>query len=330
MHLSFWVTLLITFQSTDNIHFAKFKSIDLSSDYPISVIEQVDVDKSGNILITDSTTGSVYLYTMSEESFKKLDSRECHPGFNHQPIRTVFTGSEIWMMHAHSQVFRFSVQGECIGAIDSFFSVPHLFGGSIETSLAGFSPYNFNLNKPVINLYSEEAETIKQIDLNSQIIAPNMSFRFLGGGIIARDSTIYLATSSSPAIYEIKDVAVTKHLPEISGVTYNVNDDLNPGNRTLIAEIDRYRNTYTTVRNFFSLNDEYLALSIVSTVDSNEGLLLFNLNNKSFPYPIHEFTKSQYIDYVYNNKAYIFMEDTTRENIDWVINVYNIDFTLSD
>lgn len=327
MAFALFVVLLFSLQFTDDIEFAHKDRIEIPSDIVISVIEQVDVDASGNMLITDSSTGAVVLYTALNGSFKKLDSTQCHPGFSHQPIRTVFTGNEIWMMHAHSQVFRFSGQGECIGAVDSMFLVPQLFGGRAETVLAGFLPRNFNLREPIVKLYSEDTKTIKEIDLGDHIIAPVMSFRFHGGGIIAHESNIFIATSSSPAIYEVNNTTVNTYLPEYAEMNYTIDDDISGNNNmmpSLIEQIHQYRNRNTTVRNLFKLNNNFLALNIIMPESHEEKLVLFDLNNRTFTDIKYSLNDFEYIDHISDDKAYIITENTTQEDIDWVIDIYDI------
>lgn len=315
----------------DTVQFNLVSEISLPYEINLSQVEFVDVNRKGDLLLTDISTETVVLYESETDSFRELNPEECHPGFIFQPIRAHFVRNDIWVFNQQPQVFKFQQNGDCIGSIDRQMETPDLFTELDEETVAGLKPLNYDLKSPTLYLFDDTGTVKKNVDLGDHILAPVFSFRYGSGGMFSNSNRLYFALSSAPVIYsyDSMDDTIELHMPgENMGLSVVQNDDLGRDNRgnpgSMFNEVRDYLSRYTSTIQFSRLNDQYALIQIEQPGRSGRELLVFDMKNEQFmdhSYRMDMEAGEFYYAYA-NSKAYTI---TFRDEEDrWVLEVYEV------
>ena len=309
------------------------KELSLPADVNLSLIEHVDISKKGDVLITDSSRRNVILFNKEGEAFRELDPEACHPGYSFQPVSSHFVDNQIWVLNQQSSLFRFKKDGSCIGADPQRFSVPDHFAVADSNRVAAFMPIGNDLRKPGLTLYNFSLEKVSEsISFQDRIIAPEMGFRYGGGGLFSHDEKIYFSMSSAPIIY-IYSIKTGELMEFSAGSTFDLNisngEDLNGqarGNPVgIIRKVQNYVETYATTLNFSKLNDTTAVFYVQQAGQSRRAILFFDLETNSFlTEPYFTDTDSQkYFRAFGNSKAY----NITFSDLDdrWLLKIYRVE-----
>lgn len=335
MAMSFLIFLYVLIsQAAVTDQFDLNKEVHLPANVQLNQIEYVDVDRNGNLLITDVSTKSVILYLSDSESFLELDPEDCHPGFSFHPIRAHFIDDEVWVLNRQSEVFLFNVDGSCLGVKQTRFDAPDHFSDYGTDGIAGFKPIRFNLQEPGLTLYDRSLEIVSdEVSLSEDIFAPKMAFRYGGGGMFSHNGNLYFALSSTPIIYNysLADGQITKTSPEkISDVDISVGEDLNANSdenpASILSGLRDFLSNYTTTINFRKLSKSIAVLYIQQPDQSNREILFFDLESNTFlkdTYIIDAESDEHYQAFA-NSKAYNVFFDYDEDG--WVLQVYDVEY----
>lgn len=303
------------------------KELSLPADVNLSLIEHVDISDNGDVLITDNSRRNVILFNKEEEAFLELNPEGCHPGYSFQPVRSYFVDDEIWVMNVQSSLFRFKSDGSCIGADSKRFSVPDHFSVADSKRVAAIRPAGYNLRNPGLTLYDRDlSEVSKQISFKNQITAPEMGFRFGGGGLFSHNGKIYFSLSSAPIIY-IYSIEAGKLMEVSAGDTFdlkvsNGNSRGNPA--SIIGEVQDYIRNYSTTIDLRKLNDNTAVLFARHSGRSSRELLFFDLNSNTFLQDTYviDGKSDEYYRVFANSKAYNVYFDEEKDG--WVLQVFDV------
>jgi hypothetical protein len=333
MKLLFFILISLLFDSVAYGQRVQHKrDIRLPADVDLSLIEHVDIAGNGDILITDSSRRNVILFKKEDEAFRELNPEVCHPGYSFQPVKSHFVNDQIWVMNQQSSLFRFKKDGSCIGADSKRFSVPDHFTVTDSNSVAAIMPIGNDLQNPGLTLYNFGLEKISEsISFQDRIVAPEMGFRYDGGGLLSHKGKIYFSMSSAPIIY-IYSIKTGELEKVTAGSMFDLNmpngEDLNGkarGNPVgIMRKIQDYVETNATTLNFSKLNDTSAVLYVQQAGQSHRAILYFDLETNSFLTEPH-FTNTDSQEYFRafgNSKAYniTFRE---REGV-WVLQVFDV------
>ncbi len=330
--LIFFNLLLLSGASGQTINLEK--EVPLPAESNLSLIEHVHVSAIGDVLVTDSSRRNVILFIKETGVFLQLNPDDCHPGYSFQPVRSYFVDDKVWVMNQQSRIFRFKKDGSCIGADSERFPVPDHFNVTDSNRVAAIKPIGNDLRNPGLTLYNFSLEEVSNlISFQDRTIAPEMGFRYGGGGLFSHEGTLYFSLSSAPIIYSyaIKSKNLMTFSPDeafdmsiSSGEDLNGNQKGNPAG--IFSEIRDYTRSYTTTIDFGKLNETTAVLYVQQPDRSNRELLFFDLESNTFEpesYVI-EANSEEHFHAFSNSKAYsiTFQDDANG----WVLQVYDIDY----
>ena len=179
-------------------YFKPFRTLtlDVPDSLLVAVIEHLDVDVSGRILVTDPRGELVLLFDSTGAFLASLDPRLCHPGFEFWPINAMFGGSEfIFLQNASPWGYRFTADGGCLGSVHREFTPPKFLDIDPSGTLYG-----------LLDLFVWE---VKRMDATGKTLSsfsipeprlPHASSRFGSGGLVADGMHIYYAWATEPAL----------------------------------------------------------------------------------------------------------------------------------
>jgi len=160
-----------------------------------------------------------------------------------------------------------------------------------------------------------------------KILAPNMAFRYGGGGMFAHQNRIYFAVSSAPVIYSyyLAEKRTTIYEPEeLSQLSIVRNEDIGGSPVAVLREVQTYLKNYTTTLHFDKLNSDYAILHTKQPDRSGRELFLFDLNTKDFMKSTYKIgsDSDEFYQAFGNSKAYsiVFLDEADS----WVLQVYDV------
>lgn len=130
--LSLLLIILVVSNSTANSqvtsllsYFKNTARIRLAETVTVGQVSHLDVDDSGNYLVTDCIVKKVYIFDKRGRFKTELRPDVCHPGFNMAPLKASYKkDATILLLNSLPWGFRFGNEGQCIGGMDRKFTAP--------------------------------------------------------------------------------------------------------------------------------------------------------------------------------------------------------------
>jgi hypothetical protein len=314
LSLLFSIILVTQAFSQSEKAFTKKLELTLPDNHLIGAIEWLDV-LGDSYLITDFQQ-QVFLFKEGTDNLKKLDPRECFPGFKFQPIHTFhLADSSLFLFNAGLPGYRFKSNGDCLGSVKKgFIPVPkqHIALGKNDD----FFTIQLQPNEEVIlNQYDKNGTRINKYEIKETIF-PEFNFRFLGGGLVLHDGIIYYMLTSGEALHRF-DIDNERQLDAIefspsyaSVMRKDISKD--PFSGRMIKEIDKIVTEHYVVHSIFKLSDRFLLIqtSFRENDERRYGLHFLDLRTQEIGEAIIE--KQPFI-FARDNKAYR-INDQREEN----------------
>ncbi|MGQ9798059.1 MAG: hypothetical protein ACUVRG_02025 [Ignavibacterium sp.] len=255
------------FAQTREINFynlvTKVRTIKPDEKILIGSINSLDIDKNGNILITDRVANQVYLLDPNGKLIRTLLPDSCHPGFNWRPFDAKFDKSgNILVLNANPWGYRFYKNGKCLGKMDIKFLAPLHISFLSDSSIVGY--YN-DLERPHLkmmdNLGREKFKFGRFPDEFKRII-----YRLEGGGLITdKDDNIYQLNVISPEIFKYnKHGKLLKSFYKNPSYYQNIERDfLNDNPANVLSEVPKLLKDKTLALSLFLFNDDKLLIQFM-------------------------------------------------------------------
>jgi hypothetical protein len=157
------------------------------------MIRSLDADQHGRMLVTDVTTGQVYLLDHQGRHLRTLDAEPCDPGFTMRPVSAHFINDDIWLVNSGPWGYRFDAEGKCTGPMDPSFSTPNFLSSARNGRVFGL----FSHPELHIREMDESGRELKRIPFAPSF--PNLQM-FRGGGMTIAGDFVYVAKNYSPRI----------------------------------------------------------------------------------------------------------------------------------
>lgn len=287
-HKTFLVIVLMIFLFTlDSLiandkfekHFLKIKTIQLSSEELLVEIASLDIDETGNFLITDVIGKQVLIFDESGKFIKKLSTEPCHPGFNFAPIKAKYSPSKtILMMNAGPWGFRFKNNGECLGGMNKTFLASINF--CFDKSGNIIAEYK-HINESYLCKMDSLGKEIKRFG-NFPKNFKNLLYRMEGGGIVCdQNGFIYHANAIEPKIYKYnKDLKLVATFTNEPSYYKRISTDLKSGKNSqgLLSEFNKVMKEKTSIYGLYLLYYDKLMIQYITSGIC--GVDIFDLNGK--------------------------------------------------
>lgn len=194
----------IAFSQSDKVNFysktSKVKTIKLTEKILIGDINTLDVDKKGNILITDRIASQVCLFSNDGRLLKALSPDSCYPGFNWRPFNARFDKKgNILVLNSIPWGYRFDGDGLCLGEMNITFTAPPHISFFSDGSLVGY--YNLGRENHLKMMDKTGKEKFRFGKFPKEY--EKLIYRFEGGGVVTdQDDNVYQLNVSSPEIFK--------------------------------------------------------------------------------------------------------------------------------
>ena len=186
-------------------HFERIRAIRLDNpDTPlIAMIEHIDVDSNGRLLITDLQGKQTLLFDSTGTLQASLDPSTCHPAFPFDPTAAMFGNDEFIFVKNGSGGYwgyQFTAEGACLGRADPSFSSPKFIDIDPEGMM-----YGVGAGPPT-------ERTLTRMNSAGKVLAefplppvkfPNAESRYAHGGLIADGTNIFYASAGTLDILKL-------------------------------------------------------------------------------------------------------------------------------
>lgn len=154
--------------------FVPVDTIRLDSDVLIGTISQTDVARSGNLLVSDRVSHSVYLFDSDGGHLRTLAPEECSPDAPPALFARFVFGNQI-LVSTLAAAYLFDSHGRCIRQITTLASLPESFCSKDD------SLFVYHVSRvPRVSVYTVEFNPIAEIALprprNPQLVSVSRGF----------------------------------------------------------------------------------------------------------------------------------------------------------
>lgn len=209
-----------------NPDFVKASTIALSEDEVlVATVQTLDVGPKGRFLITDQVSRRAWIFERDGHLMKELTPEHCHPGFTMNPLEARYLGEQqIILTNAGPWGHRFDVEGECIGGMHKSFTAPMTFG----TSSSGLTYAFYGEHGGYLAKLDATGREVMRFD-TPEAVAPGMTLRFRGGGVVADTDNVFFADVARPAIHVFDTNGTHLRTIEETPDTFDMVDEDLPG-----------------------------------------------------------------------------------------------------
>lgn len=274
--------VMIIFSQSIKVNFyekaSKVKSIKITNKILIGDISFLDIDKNGNILITDRIGNSVYLLDKEGKFIKTLTPDSCNPGFNWRPYKAFYDKQgNILVLNSIPWGYRFWGNGNCRGGMDITFIAPLHLSFLSDNSIVGYYNLDDGLHLKIMNYKGEEKLRFGEFPREYE----RLLYRFEGGGLVTdKDDNIYQLNLSSPEIFKYnKQGQLIKKFGKIPFYFRKIERDLSnsdPG--TEMSEIPKLLKDKTIAISMFEYDTDKIMVQLYN--GNYFGIQIYNLKGK--------------------------------------------------
>lgn len=264
-------------------YFKKVKTIQLDEKAPIKVILQLDVDKSGQILVSD-VGGETFLFSPDGKLIKGLNSDECSPGMKWKLPRAAFLKSgEILKYDFLQQAVLFKNNGSCLKKSNSKNFGSTFFSSFLDGSVIYYNSFNMKDISPFTICDKDGKELIKFGTILKEFPNASIYLSSKGGMTVDDNDIIYQAFFNNAQINKYdrtgkflgsifrkpdRYILLRNDMPKIDINRAKAND------QQYVAEMDKYFVEYTYVDALYILDNSLIMLAY--TYKEETGLQIFN------------------------------------------------------
>ena len=137
------------------------RQIKLSEDYPVGSIRFIDLNSSGEILVSDATAMEALIFDRDGQFIRLLDASPCHPGLDWKVLRAKYIlEDKILAVNTAGRSYFFDATGTCIAAAH------RNFYPMLDFCTFDGGKYIFGISKhgpiPVVRKMTELGEAIQE------------------------------------------------------------------------------------------------------------------------------------------------------------------------
>lgn len=254
--------------------FIKHKEFVIDTSVKIGMIQSLDANQNGDIIITDFQVAQAIVINSNGKLKVKLTPEPCNPGFHWSPVKAVFIDNYIYIINASPWGYKFDLNGNCIGEMSKSFLPPYILSGLDKNHLIGYYALEGNQSLKVLDTEGNEKSSFGIFPEEYK----NFIFRVEGGGLVVdKYKNIYQMNITSPTIYKYnktgKLLNTFKNYPDRF---VKLKKDLSPDAMTMIKETGEAFKYVSLALGLFMLNDSTLLMK-VKDGRGKYKLLLLNL-----------------------------------------------------
>lgn len=280
--LQLFFTLLFTaiiFSQDIKVNFyekaSKVKSIKITNKILIGDINFLDIDKNGNILITDRIGNAVHILDREGKLLRTLTPDSCNPGFNWRPFKAYYDRhGDILVLNSIPWGYRFWGNGNCKGEMDITFIAPlHIYSLS-DNSIVGYYNLDDGLHLKMMNDKGKEKFRFGEFPSEYE----RLIYRFEGGGLVTdKDDNIYQLNFSSPEIFKYdKRGKLTQKFGKIPSYFRKIERDLSSSDpKSAFSEIPKLLKDKTIALSLFEYDTDKIMVQLYN--GNFYGIQIYNL-----------------------------------------------------
>lgn len=196
--------LITTFLSAEgkdlfSKYFRLTSTIQISDDVVIGEISHLDINKNGDILLTDVIGNAVFLFDKTGHIIKQLSTQPCQSSFIINPIEAKFFDSgTIFMTNSGPWGYLFNENGDCLSEVDKYFTPPYNF--CCSNYLYGIYPESETTKILKMDKKGKKIETILNKKFEFQKIINRWSIH---NSVVYTNNSVFFVLATDPVLYKI-------------------------------------------------------------------------------------------------------------------------------
>lgn len=283
--IGLFFTLLFTmiiFSQSIKVNFyekaSKVKSIKITNEILIGDISFLDINKNGNILISDRIGNAVHLLDNKGKLLKTLTPDSCNPGFNWRPYQAYFDKQgNILVLNSIPWGYRFWGNGNCRGEMDITFIQPLHISFLNDNSIVGYYTFEDGHHLKMMNDKGKEKFRFGEFPKEYR----RLLYRFEGGGLVTdKDDNIYQLNLPSPEIFKYnKRGQIIQKFVKIPTYFRKIERDLsNSDPKAVFSEIPKLLKDKTIALSLFEYDTDKIMVQLYN--GNFFGIQIYDLKGK--------------------------------------------------
>lgn len=249
-------------------YFKKVRTVPLSDEVFIERISVLDVNKDGELLITDPGNG-VYIFSKNGQLMRTLSPEPCHPGFQWRPQEAYFTGDgHIFVVNGGPWGFVFEEDGTCWEQAHEDFLPPRKIAFTPKGQMYGWYTRP-GADSSRIKVISGTGKTLESYAIPASDYN-NLDGRLSSGnrGMFYHENHLYLSLPTRPAV-QVFDTNGTridqiKNTPPLYQPVVSDIPSRFSGGQEFVSKLGRAIENKTWIQGLYLLNDDALLLQYVT------------------------------------------------------------------